>query len=199
MPSWDEEFSKPGYRYGTEPNHFLVEVAERLPQGARVIAAGDGEGRNGAWLASRGHHVLAVDMSTVGLGKAAALAETFGVTIETQQADLSTYELEEGSADAVVLIYVHMPPAVRRTAHRNLMTALKPGGLLVLEAFHSFQLGRTSGGPRDPAMLYDLDMLREDFGPSLEMRQTFEGEVILDEGYGHQGTGVVVRLLGVKR
>ena len=72
MPSWDEEFSKPGYRYGTEPNSFLVEMAGRLPAGARVIAAGDGEGRNGVWLATEGHHGLALDASAVGLAKALA-------------------------------------------------------------------------------------------------------------------------------
>ena len=73
MPSWDEEFSKPGHRYGTEPNGFLVEMAGRLPPGARVIAAGDGEGRNGVWLAGQGHQVLALDASAVGLGKARAV------------------------------------------------------------------------------------------------------------------------------
>ena len=151
MPSWDEEFSKPGYRYGTEPNSFLVEMAGRLPAGARVIAAGDGEGRNGVW-----HHVLALDASAVGLAKALALADERGVTIETAVVDLSTYQPEVASADAVVLIYVHMPPAVRRAAHRNLVRTLKPGGLIILEAFHRDQFGRTSGGPKDVAMLFDL-------------------------------------------
>ena len=148
MPSWDEEFSKPGYRYGTVPNGFLVEMAERLPKGCRVIAAGDGEGRNGVWLASQGHRVLALDASPVGLAKARALAGERGVSLETAVADLSTYAPEAASADAVVLIYVHMPPAVRRVAHRNLTRALKPGGLIILEAFHRDQLGRSSGGRR---------------------------------------------------
>lgn len=198
MPSWDEEFSKPGYRYGTEPNDFLVEMAGRLPQGARVIAAGDGEGRNGVWLAGQGHHVLALDASAVGLAKAQALAEERGVAIETAVVDLSTHELPHGSADAVVLIYVHMPPVVRRAAHRNLMRALTPGGLIILEAFHRNQLGRDSGGPQDVSMLFDLALLEEDFGPDIRAIHAFEGDVELDEGRGHRGSGAIVRFAGVK-
>jgi SAM-dependent methyltransferase len=198
MPSWDEEFSKPGYRYGTEPNGFLVEMAKRLPKGARVLAAGDGEGRNGVWLASQGHHVLALDASSVGLAKARALAEGRGVTLETAVVDLSTYATEAASADAVVLIYVHMPPDVRRAAHRNLVRALKPGGLIILEGFHRNQLGRSSGGPKDLSMLFDLALLAEDFGPDIRAIHGFEGEVELDEGRGHVGRGAIVRFVGAK-
>jgi SAM-dependent methyltransferase len=198
MPSWDEEFSKPGYRYGTEPNGFLVEMAARLPPGARVIAAGDGEGRNGVWLATQGHRVLALDASEVGLAKARALAAERGVAIETATVDLSTYDPVPASADAVVLIFVHMPPAVRRAAHRNLVRALKPGGLVILEAFHRDQLGRTSGGPKDISMLFDLALLAEDFGPDIRVVHSFEGEVDLDEGRGHIGSGAVVRFVGVR-
>jgi SAM-dependent methyltransferase len=199
MPSWDEEFAKPGYRYGTEPNAFVVKMAERLPQGARVIAAGDGEGRNGVWLATQGHHVLALDASRVGLSKAQALAEKRGVSIETAVVDLSIYTPAPASAEAVVLIYVHMPPDIRRAAHRNLVRALKPGGLIILEAFHRDQLGRTSGGPKDSSLLFDLALLAEDFGPDVQVLHGFEGDVDLDEGHGHVGRGAVVRLLGVRR
>lgn len=198
MPSWDEEFSKPGYRYGTEPNGFLVEMAARLPPGARVIAAGDGEGRNGVWLATQGHRVLALDASEVGLAKARALAAERGVAIETTTADLSTYDPVPASADAVALIFVHMPPAIRRAAHRNLVRALKPGGLLILEAFHHDQMGRTSGGPKDISMLFDLALLAEDFGPDIRVVHGFEGEIDLDEGRGHIGSGAVVRFVGVR-
>lgn len=199
MTLWDERFSTPDYRYGLNPNRFLVEAASRLPAAARVIAAGDGEGRNGVWLAQQGHRVLAVDASAVGLEKAQRLAARRGVTLETLQADLATFSPEPASADAVVLIYVHMPPAIRRAAHHSLMRALKPGGLLILEAFHPLQLGRGSGGPNDPALLYDIDTLTADFGRDIEVASGWEGEVELDEGPGHQGTGHVVRMLGVRR
>ena len=58
---WDNRYGEPGYAYGTEPNAFLRAQASRLPPGARVLVVGDGEGRNGVWLAIQGHDVLSVD------------------------------------------------------------------------------------------------------------------------------------------
>lgn len=210
MNDWDLRFAGEAYRYGVEPNAFLQErlaaptsapiatlAASPLAQ-LHVIAAGDGEGRNSVWLAQQGYRVTAVDLSAIGLAKARRLAAERGVEIETELADLATYAPPPGSADAVALIYAHMPPAVRVAAHRNLVRALKPGGLLILEAFHPTQLGRPSGGPGDPSMLYTLEMLRDDFGADLDIVHGWEGEIVLDEGPGHQGPGWVTRLEGVR-
>lgn len=199
MSFWDERFSGSQYRYGTQPNRFLTEAALRLPAAARVIAAGDGEGRNGVWLAQQGHRVLAVDGSAVGLEKARQLAAERGTQIETLQADLADYAPPPASVDAVVLIYVHLPPDIRPFVHRNLIRALKQGGLFILEAFHRQQLHHDSGGPRDPALLYDLATLAEDFGTDLELVTNWDGQVHLDEGPGHQGIGHVVRVLATRR
>ena len=51
MNFWDQRFAEPGYKYGTEPNAFLREQAARLTAPADVLVPGDGEGRNGVWLA----------------------------------------------------------------------------------------------------------------------------------------------------
>ena len=71
---WDDRFAEPGFKYGTQPNAFLREQAAVLAPCSRVLVPGDGEGRNGVWLAQQGHRVLSVDSSAVGLAKAAALA-----------------------------------------------------------------------------------------------------------------------------
>ncbi len=57
---WDERYREPGYAYGSNPNDFLASVADRIPQGP-VLCLAEGEGRNGVFLASRGHAVTAVD------------------------------------------------------------------------------------------------------------------------------------------
>lgn len=199
MSFWDERFSGSEYRYGTQPNRFLTEVAPRLPAGAKVIAAGDGEGRNGVWLAQQGHQVLAVDASAVGLEKARQLASDRGTEITTLQADLAEFAPEPASVNGVVLIYVHLPVSIRTSVHRKLIRALKPGGLFILEAFHSQQLHHDSGGPRDPGLLYELVTLAKDFDADLDLATAWEGEIELDEGPGHQGIGHVVRVLGIKR
>ncbi|MDZ7813711.1 MAG: class I SAM-dependent methyltransferase [Ideonella sp.] len=196
---WNERFAAPGYKYGTAPNAFLVEQAATWPAQQTVLAVGDGEGRNGVWLAEQGHQVLAVDYAQAGLDKALALAQQHGVPNNrycTLCADLATWQPAPESAEAVVLIYCHLASALRRPAHRHLARSLKPGGMLVLEAFHPLQKGRPSGGPQDVDMLYTLVDLRADFAGVLEEVLGWEGEVLLDEGPGHQGHGWVTRWTG---
>lgn len=193
---WDARYAGPAYKYGTAPNDFLRQQAQRLAPASRVLVPGDGEGRNSVWLASQGHRVLAMDSSAVGLAKARALAAERGVAIETLHADLADWQPAPASADAVVLVFVHLPPALRRQTHQRLADALAPGGWLLLEGFHPGQLGRPSGGPKDRAMLTDLATLRADFAGRLDEVLAWEGEVRLDEGPGHQGPGLVTRWLG---
>ncbi|MBK7906417.1 MAG: class I SAM-dependent methyltransferase [Gemmatimonadetes bacterium] len=200
MSFWDEQFAGDQFKYGTAPNSFLAGEAARLGARAQILVPGDGEGRNSVWLAGQGHQVTALDQSAVGLAKARALAAVRGVTIAPLQADLSTWSPEPDAWDAIVLTYVHLPPAWRRDAHRRLAGGLRRGGVLLLEGFHPAQLGRSSGGPKDVAMLFTLAMLREDFGPEGPAPLTelvgWDGEVILDEGPGHQGAAMVTRFVG---
>jgi SAM-dependent methyltransferase len=201
MSFWDQQYAVPGFKYGLAPNAFLVSQVAALSAGGDVLVPGDGEGRNGVWLAEAGFRVTTVDSSNVAVGKARALAAARGVSLDAQVADLSEWTPPPHGADALVLVYVHFPPAVRPAIHRRLLGALRPGGVLVLEAFHPSQLGRTSGGPKDVAMLYTLDALRADLagapGAPFEERLGWEGEVMLDEGPGHQGAARVTRLVAV--
>lgn len=192
MNFWDQNFSAPGYKYGTAPNAFLADQATRLQVPSDVLLPGDGEGRNGVWLAQQGHHVTAVDSSRVGLDKATALAQERGVNISTVLADLADWSPEPDSADALVLVYLHLPPSIRAGAHQRLMQALRPRGLLIVEVFHPEQLQHSSGGPKDAAMLYTLDTLRQDFA-GLQELLAYEGPTTLSEGPGHQGLAHVTR------
>ncbi len=196
MNPWDKNYAGDEYHYGVAPNAFLAEQAAGLAAASDILVPGDGEGRNGVWLARHGHRVRSVDASQVGLRKASALAARAGVELATELADLAHWQPAVGSADAVVLIYVHLPATIRRDAHRRLATALRPGGLLILEAFHPRQLDYRSGGPKTADMLYSLATLRADFDGALQEVIGWEGEIELDEGRGHQGRGFVTRWVG---
>ena len=196
MGFWDQQYSADGYKYGELPNAFVASQASRLPPKAQVIVPADGEGRNGVWLAQQGHQVLALDQSEVGLDKARALAAKRGVVLQTAAVDLTTWQPKTYSADAVVLTFVHLPPAARALVHAKCVQALKPGGLLILEAFAPEQLPLTSGGPKQLDMLFTLDMLRSDFLPALA---ELLGETVhdtLSEGQAHQGPAVLTRFVG---
>lgn len=77
--------------------------------------------------------------------------------------------------------------------------ALRPGGVLLVEAFHPRQLGRSSGGPKEVELLYTLDDVRADFAGALDEESGEELEVRLDEGPGHQGMAAVTRYRGRAR
>lgn len=199
MNHWDQAYSDvEGYKYGEQPNAFLKEQAHRIPARARVLLPGDGEGRNGVWLAEQGHQVCALDNSAVGLAKAEALAHRRQVTLQTVLVDLADWQPEPASADAVVLTYLHLPPPLRTPVMHKLVQALKPGGVLLLEAFHPRQLQYNSGGPKNEAMLYTLDMLRGDLAAGMQELLASESETLLDEGPGHQGPAYVTRWIGQK-
>lgn len=192
--AWDERYAGGGFQFGSAPNRYLESLAPRLRPGLRALAVGDGEGRNGVWLAERGLAVTSLDWSPVGLAKARALAAERGVALATEVADLAAWDGPEGAFDLVAWIYVHLPPADRATAARRVVRAMAPGALLALECFTPAQEGRRSGGPKDPALLWSRAIVEREFA-ALEVLELLEGTVLLDEGPRHQGHAEVVRAL----
>jgi len=190
--AWDERYSGDGFLFGEAPNLFLLGQAHRLRPGLRALAVGDGEGRNGVWLASQGLETTSVDWSAVGLAKARALAAARGVALRTVTADLTRWDWPAEAFDVIAWIFVHLPPADRALACAGVRRALAPGGLLLLECFAPAQAGRRSGGPKDPALLWSRAVVEAEFG-GLEVLELLEGTVLLDEGPRHQGPAEVVR------
>jgi len=60
---WDARYEPESYAYGEAANAFLVAQAARLKPGMRALVPGDGEGRNGVWLAQQGLIVDTLDLS----------------------------------------------------------------------------------------------------------------------------------------
>ena len=132
---WDERYSHPNYFYGYKPNDFLKAQARLLKPGSRVLCLGDGEGRNGVWLAGLGHDVVSLDFSRVALDKAEALAGEKGVAIETWHADLAEWVDHpdpERPWDAVVAIFLHLPADLRRRVAEVVTRQSAPGAKLSL-------------------------------------------------------------------
>lgn len=194
---WDLKYDGDGFFYGTEPNDFLREHAPRLPAGGRVLSLGEGEGRNAVFLAARGLDVTALDASPVGLAKAARFAASRGVRLHTLLASLDDYAFEAGAWDAIVSIWCHLPPVLRRRVHADVARALRPGGVFLLEAYTPRQLTLGTGGPREPELLLTAAELRTEIG-SLAPEHLCELERDVHEGTGHRGRSAVVQLRAVR-
>jgi 2-polyprenyl-3-methyl-5-hydroxy-6-metoxy-1,4-benzoquinol methylase len=194
---WDQLYQVKEYAYGTEPNSFLLAQVSSLLPGSKALVIGDGEGRNGVWLASQGLEVVSTDLSPHGVEKARLLAQKKGVSLALECCDLMTWPWPHSSFDVIVSIYVHFREPERSLIHRKIIDSLLPQGLFILEAFHS----RHAIAIADPGLaecFYDSKSLRRDFG-DLEIVTLTEGQITLDEGTMHQGPAEIVRMLAAKR
>ncbi|GHD57127.1 class I SAM-dependent methyltransferase [Jeongeupia chitinilytica] len=193
---WDERYSTDDYAYGTAPNTFLADNVGALPKG-RVLSLAEGEGRNAVFLATQGYVVTAVDASRVGLEKAGRLASANGVDMERVHADLAAFELGDTYWDGIVSIFCPLPSQLRKALHRKVVGALKPGGVLLLEAYTPAQLQHGTGGGSSADTMVTAAMLRDELaGLDFRILRELEREVI--EGRYHTGLGAVVQAIAVK-
>ncbi len=189
---WDERYARQEYIYGTEPNSFLKEKLRELKPG-RILFPAEGEGRNAVYAATIGWQADASDQSEEGKKKALQLAKQNNVQINYYIESLDEWNPEPDQYDCIALIFVHLPEELRKRVHQSAIKALKPGGILILEAFTINQLSRTSGGPKMPELLFKNDQLKNDFSKTSEL-EILETQVILNEGPLHQGVADVFRL-----
>jgi len=191
---WNNRYSVPEYVYGTEPNEFFKDQLSKLPPG-RLLLPGEGEGRNAVYAAKQGWHVDAFDFSDQAIKKARDLANRNNVHINYTASSYEAYIFPSLIYDAAGLIYTHMPSNIRKLFHRKIIRSLKPGGMIILEAFHKEQINYTSGGPKDVDLLYDEDELTKDF-KGLELTILEKTKITLQEGLFHSGDAVVIRMSG---
>ena len=191
---WNERFQGGARPYGVVPSLYLQEKLHLLQPGGRVLVPGDGGGRNGVWLARQGFTVEILDYSTEGLVAARQWADECGVMVGLAQADVTAWAWPQGEYDAVVSVYLHLHADDRARVHQAMLGALKPGGYLIVEAFHRDQMVNSSGGPRDPAQLFSEVDIQSDLATAKEIEVRRES-IILNESDLHRGPAVLLRAM----
>jgi hypothetical protein len=199
---WNERYKSNEFAYGKLPNVFFKEWLQKSERGAILMPA-DGEGRNGVFAATQGWKVTSFDLSIEGKGKAMKLAEECGVQLSYIVGDFYLLQFDKESFDAIGLIYAHFSGDMKQAFHRKLDGYLKPGGIVIFEAFSKNhipykQQNPKVGGPDDLKMLYSKEEILADFG-NYEILVLTENEVLLEEGQLHNGKGAVVRFVGIKK
>jgi tellurite methyltransferase len=127
---WDQRYSRPSFIYGKSPAQFLAENYQYIPFEGTVLDMGMGEGRNAVFLAQKGYKVTGVDLSSVAVKKSYLLAQEFGVKIKGVVASLKDYKIAPETFDAIICFYW-----VDRGMVDKIKTWLKPGGILIYEAY----------------------------------------------------------------
>jgi rhodanese-related sulfurtransferase len=170
MASWrgPREFG-PGTMSGPTP--WLIDNADLLPRGGRVLDVACGSGRHALLLASVGFDVHAVDRDERSIARLRRTAEALHLRLRADVVDLEATDADLGSDgyDLVLVVhYLHRPlfPALAR--------ALAPGGALFYETFTREQAARR-GNPTNPDFLLDSGELLRLVAP-LDVVRQFEGE-----------------------
>jgi SAM-dependent methyltransferase len=154
---WDERYAGTDLVWGTEPNVFVREQCEDLPVGEAVDLA-CGEGRNALWLARVGWKVVGVDFSAAAIERARALTQQeppgAAARLTWRVGDVTTEPPGPGSADLVLISYLHLPPGDQESVLASAAEAVRPGGHLVVVGHDRRNLAEGVGGPQDPLRLH---------------------------------------------
>jgi predicted O-methyltransferase YrrM len=143
---WNKILTSNKSNFNTQPNAFLVEIAKGRKPGT-VLDVGMGQGRNSIWLAQQGWDVTGFDPAEKAVALARENAQKLGVHINTEIKGWEDFDFGENRWDMIVLSYVGgrgMTDVIQRS--------LKPGGILVVEAFHR---DATKDGPIGGLVVFD--------------------------------------------
>jgi hypothetical protein len=199
---WDDRYGKTEFAYGEQPNNFLKEQLIKIPVGTILFPA-EGEGRNAVYAATLDWTVDAFDQSIEGEKKALKLAEKHHVSINYMAGEFQSLTYTENQFDALALIYAHFPADKKSSYHKILTTYLRPGGIVIFEAFSKKHLdynriNEKVGGPKDLETLFSIEEIKSDF-ENFEIIELEEKEIQLNEGLFHNGLGMVIRFVGRKK
>ena len=95
LDHWEARFASEEFRFGKEPNEFLVSCKPLLPKRGKALAVADGEGRNGVWLAQQGLEVTSTDFSPSAQAKGRKLATEHNVSVNFVEADAHEWPYPE--------------------------------------------------------------------------------------------------------
>lgn len=187
--AWDERYAAADLVWSSTPNRFVEEIVAPMTPGLALDVAA-GEGRNAIWLVEQGWTVVATDYSKVAVERMRRIAdERLG-----ERADRLTVHVADATQPAppgpaayglVLLSYLQLPSDDWLLALRSAVSALAPGGRLVIVMHAKRNLAEGYGGPSDPAVLSDPEDVVAavaDLPVEVESAQLRRREVPTDDG-----------------
>jgi tellurite methyltransferase len=171
--NWDAKYRLAAEAQSSEPASIVCELLPLLPTGPALDIA-CGAGRHALFLAARSQHVTAVDFSSVALDTLEARARSAQRPVRRSnaiqaagrgldggldliRANLEEIQLPERRFDLIICIQY-----LQRSLFPQMVRALRPDGVLLMETFTRAQL-EFPDGPRNTAYLLETGELREAF------------------------------------
>jgi tellurite methyltransferase len=172
VTEWDARHREAAQNSPAEPASIVSEWLPLLPSGPALDLA-CGTGRHTLLLASQGMPVTAIDWSRTALDiledrarkakfrvcrvDSADLADSRTRGIRLVEANLEEIRLPPASCSLILCLQY-----LQRFLLAQMVSSLRPGGVLLLETFTRAQLNY-AGGPRNPAYLLEPGELRTAF------------------------------------
>jgi SAM-dependent methyltransferase len=182
---WNRILTAPKPTFNTSPNAFLMEMVKGRTPG-RALDVGMGQGRNTIFLAQQGWDSVGFDPADRAVATAQERAKALGVTITTMVNTAEEFDWGDARWDLIVLSYVGA-----REIATKVTRALRPGGMVVVEAFHR---DATKAGPIGESVVFDTNELPQLFH-DLRIIRYEDTEAVGDFGLDRTR---VVRLAAVK-
>ena len=167
---WDAKYATLSQPAAIVPDPWIAEQAAFLRPGFALDLA-CGLGHNALGLAQQGWNVTAVDVSHVGLQRAAELGNRHGLSVAWTRADLDSWTPEPDAYDLVVVTRFLDRQRLPTLIH----AALRAGGTLLYETFVQLPELTAPQQPRDPAFVLQPGELPQ-FFPEFECREFTEFE-----------------------
>lgn len=155
---WDARYAA-AQQWSDEPNALAATLLADVAPG-RALDLAAGEGRMALWLAQRGWKVTALDFSAAGLERGRARASELTVDVDWQVADATVADLSAQTYDLVLVLYLHLPRTQLTDVLSRAAYAVRSGGQLFVLGHDRDNAERGIGGPPDPEILYDVQLLR---------------------------------------
>jgi len=151
---WNRILTAADPTFNTNPNAFLVRMIQGRTPGT-ALDVGMGQGRNAIYLARQGWTVTGFDPADKAVAAALADAQKAGVKLTTATVGDEAFDFGRDRWDLIVLSYVSLRHLVDKVRD-----ALKPGGLVVVEAFHR---DATKQGSIGSGVVFDTNELLKVF------------------------------------
>lgn len=179
---WDVIYSSKG----ASPAASLVlsENQHLLPQHGVALDLACGQGGNAVLLAKAGMDVSAWDVSPVAIKQLTAFADVNQVTVNAQVRDVLKFPPESNSLDVLVVSFF-----LDRDLCENLLSALKPGGLLFYQTYCQNKVHQL--GPKNADFLLAENELLSLF-PSMKVRVYREEGLLGDHQQGFRNQALLV-------
>jgi SAM-dependent methyltransferase len=122
MTRWNAVYTRKKHVYGRNGSGLLWQYLHEAPDGL-ILDVGCGEGRNGLMAARMGFPVLGLDLSSVAVERANAIAQAQGLPFEAWVAHMLHYEYPERAYAGVIAALVL--PFIRKSEVVPLLTEFR--------------------------------------------------------------------------